>query len=98
MSSFGIQSHLILGLDLWWYILPIANDASPTLFEGYSVGAGHFRSPHTTEVVGGAPQHEQIGKVRNTFLHFISSPSFKKIAWENEILKEELQKIVRNDG
>ncbi|XP_052038742.1 integrin alpha-4 [Apodemus sylvaticus] len=29
---------------------------------GYSVGAGHFLSPHTTEVVGGAPQHEQIGK------------------------------------
>nr|XP_019608390.1 PREDICTED: integrin alpha-4 isoform X1 [Rhinolophus sinicus] len=29
---------------------------------GYSVGAGHFRSRHTTEVVGGAPQHEQIGK------------------------------------
>ncbi|XP_004701526.1 integrin alpha-4 [Echinops telfairi] len=29
---------------------------------GYSVGAGHFQSPHTTEVVGGAPQHEQIGK------------------------------------
>ncbi|XP_037706387.1 integrin alpha-4 [Choloepus didactylus] len=29
---------------------------------GYSVGAGHFRSWHTTEVVGGAPQHEQIGK------------------------------------
>uniref|UniRef100_F6ZZX8 Integrin subunit alpha 4 n=1 Tax=Equus caballus TaxID=9796 RepID=F6ZZX8_HORSE len=29
---------------------------------GYSVGAGHFRSQHTTEVVGGAPQHEQIGK------------------------------------
>ncbi|KAM7316366.1 hypothetical protein ACRRTK_024097 [Alexandromys fortis] len=31
-------------------------------YRGYSVGAGHFRSPHTTEVVGGAPQHEQIGK------------------------------------
>uniref|UniRef100_A0A8C3YD69 Integrin subunit alpha 4 n=1 Tax=Catagonus wagneri TaxID=51154 RepID=A0A8C3YD69_9CETA len=29
---------------------------------GYSVGAGHFRSTYTTEVVGGAPQHEQIGK------------------------------------
>ncbi|XP_054418334.1 integrin alpha-4 isoform X2 [Pteronotus mesoamericanus] len=29
---------------------------------GYSVGAGHFRSRFTTEVVGGAPQHEQIGK------------------------------------
>ncbi|KAB0393611.1 hypothetical protein E2I00_004951, partial [Balaenoptera physalus] len=31
-------------------------------FGRYSVGAGHFRSRHTTEVVGGAPQHEQIGK------------------------------------
>nr|XP_004660342.3 integrin alpha-4 [Jaculus jaculus] len=29
---------------------------------GYSVGAGHFQNQHTTEVVGGAPQHEQIGK------------------------------------
>ncbi|XP_048201099.1 integrin alpha-4 [Perognathus longimembris pacificus] len=29
---------------------------------GYSVGAGHFRSQESTEVVGGAPQHEQIGK------------------------------------
>ncbi|XP_012884259.1 PREDICTED: integrin alpha-4 [Dipodomys ordii] len=29
---------------------------------GYSVGAGHFRSQQSTEVVGGAPQHEQIGK------------------------------------
>lgn len=36
-------------------------------YEGYSVAAGHFRSPHTTEVVGGAPQHEQIGKVRLFF-------------------------------
>ncbi|KAI4544040.1 hypothetical protein MG293_004306 [Ovis ammon polii] len=40
---------------------------------GYSVGAGHFRSQHSTEVVGGAPQHEQIGKVRITFLKFIPS-------------------------
>ncbi|XP_027721802.1 integrin alpha-4 isoform X1 [Vombatus ursinus] len=29
---------------------------------GYSVGAGHFRNRRLTEVVGGAPQHEQIGK------------------------------------
>ncbi|XP_031442160.1 integrin alpha-4 [Clupea harengus] len=28
---------------------------------GYSVGAGHFLSPHSTEVVGGAPQHGQTG-------------------------------------
>ncbi|ELW63743.1 Integrin alpha-4 [Tupaia chinensis] len=31
-------------------------------YQGYSVGAGHFRTHHSTEVVGGAPQHEQIGK------------------------------------
>ncbi|XP_061091253.1 integrin alpha-4-like isoform X2 [Conger conger] len=30
---------------------------------GYSVGAGHFSHPDSTEVVGGAPQSEQIGKV-----------------------------------
>uniref|UniRef100_A0A8C9RLF5 Integrin alpha 4 n=1 Tax=Scleropages formosus TaxID=113540 RepID=A0A8C9RLF5_SCLFO len=29
---------------------------------GYSVAAGHFRHPNTTEVVGGAPQHGQMGK------------------------------------
>ncbi|XP_035266134.1 integrin alpha-4 [Anguilla anguilla] len=30
---------------------------------GYSVGAGHFSHPNRTDVVGGAPQSEQIGKV-----------------------------------
>ncbi|KAM9850441.1 integrin alpha-4 [Aulostomus maculatus] len=30
---------------------------------GYSVGAGHFLSPVTVEVVGGAPQYNQRGKV-----------------------------------
>uniref|UniRef100_A0A8D3CPW9 Integrin subunit alpha 4 n=1 Tax=Scophthalmus maximus TaxID=52904 RepID=A0A8D3CPW9_SCOMX len=30
---------------------------------GYSVGAGHFLSPVTSEVVGGAPQYNQRGKV-----------------------------------
>lgn len=47
--------------------MPVVNEESHvflSFYEGYSVGAGHFRSPHTTEVVGGAPQHEQIGKVR----------------------------------
>uniref|UniRef100_A0A8C6WD99 Integrin alpha 4 n=1 Tax=Nannospalax galili TaxID=1026970 RepID=A0A8C6WD99_NANGA len=38
------------------------NQAKFGSYLGYSVGAGHFRSQHTTEVVGGAPQHEQIGK------------------------------------
>ncbi|XP_012506592.1 PREDICTED: integrin alpha-4 [Propithecus coquereli] len=42
-----------------------ANNHNPVKYGsylGYSVGAGHFRSQHTTEVVGGAPQYEQIGK------------------------------------
>ncbi|XP_067300539.1 integrin alpha-4 [Pseudorasbora parva] len=29
---------------------------------GYAVGAGHFLDPQSTEIVGGAPQYEQIGK------------------------------------
>uniref|UniRef100_A0A6I8RN54 Integrin subunit alpha 4 n=1 Tax=Xenopus tropicalis TaxID=8364 RepID=A0A6I8RN54_XENTR len=29
---------------------------------GYSVGAGHFRTPNSYEVIGGAPQQEQTGK------------------------------------
>nr|XP_046175495.1 integrin alpha-4-like isoform X5 [Oncorhynchus gorbuscha] len=31
---------------------------------GYSVGAGHFLHPNSTEVVGGAPQYGQTGRVR----------------------------------
>lgn len=30
---------------------------------GYSVGAGHFRSPNSSDIIGGAPQQEQIGSV-----------------------------------
>ncbi|XP_027018377.1 integrin alpha-4 [Tachysurus fulvidraco] len=29
---------------------------------GYSVSAGHFLHPNSMEIVGGAPQHDQIGK------------------------------------
>uniref|UniRef100_A0AAR2KZ81 Integrin alpha 4 n=1 Tax=Pygocentrus nattereri TaxID=42514 RepID=A0AAR2KZ81_PYGNA len=29
---------------------------------GYSVGAGHFLHPQTTEIIGGAPQNGRIGK------------------------------------
>lgn len=31
---------------------------------GYAVTAGHFSHPSATDVVGGAPQDEGIGKVR----------------------------------
>ncbi|KAM9305706.1 integrin alpha-4 [Gastrophryne carolinensis] len=30
---------------------------------GYSVGAGHFMEPNSYDVIGGAPQQDQIGKV-----------------------------------
>ncbi|KAG7220950.1 hypothetical protein INR49_010199 [Caranx melampygus] len=51
---------------------------------GYSVGAGHFLSPETTEVVGGAPQHNQRGKVLiftvdETLLHVVSEVSGKEL-------------------
>ena len=36
-------------------------------FSGYSVGAGNFLSPVTVEVVGGAPQYKQKGKVGATW-------------------------------
>uniref|UniRef100_A0A8K9XKT4 Integrin alpha 4 n=1 Tax=Oncorhynchus mykiss TaxID=8022 RepID=A0A8K9XKT4_ONCMY len=43
------------------------DDSSTVLYGsylGYSVGAGHFLHPDSTEIVGGAPQHGQTGKVR----------------------------------
>ncbi|KAK2840066.1 hypothetical protein Q5P01_013806 [Channa striata] len=51
---------------------------------GYSVGAGHFLSPASGEVVGGAPQYKQKGKVfvlaiENTMLRVISEVSGKEL-------------------
>ncbi|XP_044072995.1 integrin alpha-4 [Siniperca chuatsi] len=51
---------------------------------GYSVGAGHFLSPATVEVVGGAPQYNQKGKVfiftvDNTMLRVVSEVSGKEL-------------------
>lgn len=48
--------------------LPQAPFSSLSLFllicSGYAVTAGHFSHPSSTDVVGGAPQDEGIGKVR----------------------------------
>ncbi|XP_069563018.1 integrin alpha-4 [Brachyistius frenatus] len=51
---------------------------------GYSVGAGNFLSPATMEVVGGAPQYNQKGKVYifsadNNMLRVISEVSGKEL-------------------
>ncbi|XP_038193581.1 integrin alpha-4 [Arvicola amphibius] len=63
-SSYWTGSVFVYNITTNTYkaFLDIQNQVKFGSYLGYSVGAGHFRSPHTTEVVGGAPQHEQIGK------------------------------------
>ncbi|XP_037645899.1 integrin alpha-4 isoform X1 [Sebastes umbrosus] len=51
---------------------------------GYAVGAGHFLSPGTVEVVGGAPQYNQKGKVfifavDNNMLRIVSEVAGKEL-------------------
>lgn len=51
---------------------------------GYSVGAGHFLQADSTEVVGGAPQHDQTGKayifrVDNNILKIIAEVKGNKL-------------------
>ncbi|KAM6461442.1 integrin alpha-4 isoform 2-T2 [Liasis olivaceus] len=43
--------------------LDVNNQVKYGSYLGYSVGAGHFLSAHSSEVIGGAPQQEQTGKV-----------------------------------
>ncbi|XP_041495733.1 integrin alpha-4 [Microtus oregoni] len=63
-SSYWTGSVFVYNITTNTYkaYLDLQNQVKFGSYLGYSVGAGHFRSPHTTEVVGGAPQHEQIGK------------------------------------
>ncbi|KAM7406747.1 hypothetical protein PAMA_002791 [Pampus argenteus] len=51
---------------------------------GYSVGSGHFLSPVTVEVVGGAPQYNQKGKV---FIFTVDNNMLRVIS---EVLGKEL--------
>uniref|UniRef100_A0A674D2H8 Integrin alpha-4-like n=1 Tax=Salmo trutta TaxID=8032 RepID=A0A674D2H8_SALTR len=46
---------------------------------GYSVSAGHFLHPDSTEVVGGAPQYGQTGRVRVNTMCFFSFASFSQL-------------------
>ncbi|XP_071977682.1 integrin alpha-4 isoform X1 [Engystomops pustulosus] len=51
---------------------------------GYSVGGGHFQSPNSKDIIGGAPQQEQIGRVYifafdGTELHIIFEAESKKL-------------------
>uniref|UniRef100_A0A8C1GZS8 Integrin alpha 4 n=1 Tax=Cyprinus carpio TaxID=7962 RepID=A0A8C1GZS8_CYPCA len=63
------------------------NDDSEVLYGsylGYAVSAGHFLDPQSTEVVGGAPQHEQTGKayifrIEGNTLKIVAKTKGKKI-------------------
>ncbi|KAK5600226.1 hypothetical protein CRENBAI_004912 [Crenichthys baileyi] len=46
---------------------------------GYAVGAGHFQSPSSMEVVGGAPQYNQKGKI---YIFSIESNKILKVVSE----------------
>ncbi|MEQ2299884.1 hypothetical protein AMECASPLE_019536, partial [Ameca splendens] len=46
---------------------------------GYAVGAGHFQSPSSMEVVGGAPQYNQKGKI---YVFSIESGKILKVVSE----------------
>uniref|UniRef100_A0A8C8G087 Integrin alpha-2 domain-containing protein n=1 Tax=Oncorhynchus tshawytscha TaxID=74940 RepID=A0A8C8G087_ONCTS len=46
---------------------------------GYSVSAGHFLHPNSTEVVGGAPQYGQTGRVRVNTICFFSFAPFSQL-------------------
>lgn len=46
---------------------------------GYSVGAGNFLSPASVEVVGGAPQYHQKGKVGPIFSLTVFIPTVDSV-------------------
>ncbi|GAB1286479.1 Alpha-4 integrin [Apodemus speciosus] len=65
---------------------------------GYSVGAGHFRSPHTTEVVGGAPQHEQIGKLGSYFGASVCAVDLNADGFSDLLVGAPMQSTIREEG
>ncbi|KAJ8403398.1 hypothetical protein AAFF_G00351700 [Aldrovandia affinis] len=68
-------------------LLAYVDDGSTVVYGsylGYSVSAGHFSHPDNTEVVGGAPQHDQTGKayifqVQSTTLKIIFEAKGNKL-------------------
>ncbi|MBZ3869784.1 Integrin alpha-4 [Sciurus carolinensis] len=67
-------------------------------YQGYSVGAGHFRSRHTTEVVGGAPQHEQIGKLGSYFGASVCAVDLNADGFSDLLVGAPMQSVIREEG
>ncbi|XP_055086761.1 integrin alpha-4 [Periophthalmus magnuspinnatus] len=86
-TSYWTGSVLVLNISSG-VLSSYVDDHSATVsfgsYLGYSVGAGQFLSPSSMEVVGGAPQHNQRGKVfifsvdRNT-LRVLTNVSGKEL-------------------
>uniref|UniRef100_A0A7N8YKK1 Integrin alpha 4 n=1 Tax=Mastacembelus armatus TaxID=205130 RepID=A0A7N8YKK1_9TELE len=86
-TSYWTGSVLVFNTSSRGMSVYLDNDAGTVGFGsylGYSVGAGNFLSPASVEVVGGAPQYNQKGKVfiftvENTMLRVVSEVSGKQL-------------------
>eukprot|EP00064_Thunnus_orientalis_P017274 superscaffoldBa00003626_g17354 len=86
-TSYWTGSVLVYNTSSGGISVYLDNDSGVVSFGsylGYSVGAGHFLSPGSAEVVGGAPQYNQKGKVfifavDNNMLRVVSEVSGKEL-------------------
>ncbi|XP_062862196.1 integrin alpha-4 [Trichomycterus rosablanca] len=63
-SSYWTGSVLVYNISSKVFAAYVDDDNTVLFgsYLGYSVSAGHFLSPYSMEIVGGAPQHSQTGK------------------------------------
>ncbi|XP_029314915.1 integrin alpha-4 isoform X2 [Cottoperca gobio] len=86
-TSYWTGSVLVFNTSSGAMSVYLDDDAGSVSFGsylGYAVGAGNFLSPGTVEVVGGAPQYNQKGKVfifavDNNMLRVVSEVSGKEL-------------------
>ncbi|XP_039673682.1 integrin alpha-4 isoform X2 [Perca fluviatilis] len=86
-TSYWTGSVLVFNTSSGGMSVYLDDDAGAVSFGsylGYAVGAGHFLSPGTVEVLGGAPQYNQKGKVfifvvDNNMLRVVSEVSGKEL-------------------
>ncbi|XP_073433590.1 integrin alpha-4 [Dendrobates tinctorius] len=84
-SNYWTGSILVYNtsVNIPYFYNNINNTVKYGSYLGYSVGVGHFRSANSNDVIGGAPQQEQIGKVyifafeRNQFILFYEAEGKK---------------------
>ncbi|XP_074071671.1 integrin alpha-4 isoform X2 [Macrotis lagotis] len=65
---------------------------------GYAVGAGHFRDSQRIEVIGGAPQHEQIGKFGSYFGASVCAVDLNADGLSDLLVGAPMHSLVREEG